>query len=231
MATSGNLYFLGVARIQGQGIVIASYNHNAETDLGGVKQVLEQPNMQMNPGKHYTFSVAQSAWHLIADDLGLIYIMIGGISYPQRTAHACLEELQRTFVNKFGDKATTAKERSLDKQCASILKMLCQKYDNLQEVDKLSAVKGKVDAVKIVMQENVDLALQNTVKLESIERAAEELQQQAGVFKRNANELKKKMWWKNIKMKLIIAFIILAIIGIIVGVAVAEAKANGTMKR
>jgi hypothetical protein len=24
----------------------------------------------------------------------------------------------------------------------------------------------------------------------------EELQQQAGVFKRNANELKKKMWWK-----------------------------------
>ena len=28
----------------------------------------------------------------------------------------------------------------------------------------------------------------------------EELQQQAGVFKRNANELKKKMWWKNIKV-------------------------------
>ena len=30
--------------------------------------------------------------------------------------------------------------------------------------------------------------------------ATEELQQQAGVFKRNANELKKKMWWKNIKV-------------------------------
>ena len=28
----------------------------------------------------------------------------------------------------------------------------------------------------------------------------EELQQQAGVFKRNANELKKKMWWKNIRV-------------------------------
>ena len=28
----------------------------------------------------------------------------------------------------------------------------------------------------------------------------EELQQQAGVFKRNANELKNKMWWKNIKV-------------------------------
>jgi vesicle-associated membrane protein 4 len=51
-----------------------------------------------------------------------------------------------------------------------------------------------------------------------------ELQQQAGVFKRNANELKKKMWWKNIKMKLIIAAVILVILGIIIAIAVVMAK-------
>jgi len=28
----------------------------------------------------------------------------------------------------------------------------------------------------------------------------EELEQQAGVFKRNAGELKNRMWWKNIKV-------------------------------
>ena len=39
-------------------------------------------------------------------------------------------------------------------------------------MDKLSAVSKKVDTVKLVMQENVDLALQNCVKLETIERAA-----------------------------------------------------------
>lgn len=62
----GNVYFLGVARISGQAYVVASYSYNSETDIGGVKQVLEQPNMNMVPGKHYSFSVAQSAWHLIA---------------------------------------------------------------------------------------------------------------------------------------------------------------------
>jgi len=102
------------------------------------------------------------------------------------------------------------------------------KYDNLAEVDKLAAVAKKVESVKLVMQENVDIALQNCVKLESIERAAEELQQQAGVFKRNANELKKKMWWKNMKLKLIIAFVILVIIAIIVAVAVTYSKTTGT---
>ena len=80
------------------------------------------------------------------------------------------------------------------------MQKICQKYDNLNEVDKLASVSLKVDSVKLVMQDNVDMALKNCVKLESIEQAAEQLQQQAGVFKRNAHELKKRMWWKNLKV-------------------------------
>lgn len=77
------------------------------------------------------------------------------------------------------------------------------------------------------MQENVSVALANCVKLETIEQAAgklynhndkhglhlnhhcilylliEELQQQAGVFKKSAHDLKNKMWWKNIKVCII----------------------------
>jgi hypothetical protein len=90
-----NVLFLGVARMAGYGIVIASYSHHSDIDLGAVRQMLEQPNMNMQPGKHYSFTVAQLAWHLIADDNGLIYIMICQQSYPQRAAHACLEEVQR----------------------------------------------------------------------------------------------------------------------------------------
>ena len=101
---------------------------------------------------------------------------------------------------KAGDKAATARDRQLDKTCAPMLQKICAKYDNLAEVDKLASVTRKVESVKLVMQDNIDVALQNTVKLESIEKQAEELQQQAGVFKRNANELKNKMWWKNMKV-------------------------------
>jgi hypothetical protein len=78
-------------------------------------------------------------------------------------------------VAKVGDKAMTAKDRSLDKQCNAMLQKICQKYDNLSEVDKLASLSKKVDSVKLVMQENVDLALQNCVKLESIEKAAGKL--------------------------------------------------------
>ena len=107
-----------------------------------------------------------------------------------------------------------------------MLQKLCAKYDNLADIDKVAAVSRKVESVKLVMQENVSMALRNVVKLESIQQAAEELQQQAGIFQKQSKDLKSKMWWKNMKMKLIIAFIVLAIIGIIVGVAVAYAKQN-----
>ena len=39
-------------------------------------------------------------------------------------------------------------------------------------MDKLASVTRKVESVKLVMQENIDVALQNCVKLESIERQA-----------------------------------------------------------
>jgi hypothetical protein len=32
----------------------------------------------------------------MTDDQNLIYILISQLNYPQRVAHACLEELQRT---------------------------------------------------------------------------------------------------------------------------------------
>lgn len=191
--------------------------------------------------------------------MNLIYIVIVRNDYPQRCAYLCLQELQRSvryqppllhamlfpypplrafacplgyqqFSAKVGDKAAKANDRTLDKMCLSIFQVLCKKYNNLAEVDKLAAVAQKVENVKLVMQENVDMALQNCVKLENIERQAEELQQQAGVFKRNATDLKNKMWWKNMKMKLILAFIFLAILGIIIGVIAYMVQKNKTDK-
>ncbi len=166
------------------------------------------------------------------------------------------------FTAKHGDKASTAKDRGLDKACNGLLLKICQKYDNLAEVDKLASVAKKVDSVKLVMQENVDLALQNCVKLESIEKAAgkcfqsiiylyltmalrgasaaswcfqakrQRVEEQDVVEEHQgeqrlptipiAYESQGVVFW--LQMKLIIGFIILAILGIIIGVIVAMSK-------
>ena len=102
MSAYGNVFFLGVARIADEAVIMASHSYNTETDLSAVKQVLEQPSISIAPAKHYSFTVGQMAWHLIADDMGMIYILICQISYPQRVSHVCLEELQRTVMILIG---------------------------------------------------------------------------------------------------------------------------------
>ena len=49
-------------------------------------------------------------------------------------------------------------------------------------MDKLAALSGKVNSVKLVMQSNVDAALQNCVKLDSLEAQAGELHLSAFTF-------------------------------------------------
>jgi hypothetical protein len=61
----GNVLFLGVGRVAGQGIIVASHVYHTQVDMNGVRQVLEQPNMSMEPGRHYSFDSGEQGWHLI----------------------------------------------------------------------------------------------------------------------------------------------------------------------
>lgn len=76
----------------------------------------------------------------------------------------------------------------------------------------------KIEEVKNIMHENIEKATENCIKLESIDRKAEDLMIDAGIFQTNAKKLKDKMWWKNIKLYLICSSAILIILGIIVAI-------------
>lgn len=120
----------------------------------------------------------------------------------------------------------TARAEAYTQLCRETFGKIVAKFDNVKNVDQVAAVQRKVNAVKISMQENIELALSNCVKLENIEKQSEELQREAGVFKLRATDLKNQVYWQNIRLKLCIAFIILAILGVIIGVAVYMSDEN-----
>ncbi|KAJ3381639.1 SNAP receptor, synaptobrevin [Lobulomyces angularis] len=59
-------------------------------------------------------------------------------------------------------------------------------------------------------------------KLDSLQTKTDDLQQGALQFKKGATKVRKQMWWKDLKLKLVIAGIILVIIAVIVTVAMAQ---------
>ena len=196
------LYVYTIEKIQ-----VSKYNNLMDDDL--INQVIKTINVDITG--YNVFSHENKAFHMLVKS-NRILVLISVRAYPKRLGLKCLEEL----------------DTQLDSVKSPNLKKLVEKYNQVEQLDQLSITKAKVDQVKVLMHENINKALENQVKLESIELTSEELAQSAGIFNKTAKELRKRLWWKNIKAKLCIGFAVLAAIGIIVGVCIAINKTDSS---
>ncbi|KAI9321006.1 synaptobrevin-domain-containing protein [Dichotomocladium elegans] len=83
--------------------------------------------------------------------------------------------------------------------------------------NKTSRVQAQVDEVVNIMQDNIDKVMQRGERLDDLRGKTEDLQSTAHHFRRGANQVRKRMWWKDLKWKIIIGVTILIILGIIIG--------------
>jgi len=173
------------------------------------------------------FKVVQSDAHQViygADSDGICIAVIAGLRYPSRVGTQMLNELHKEFKPQFGEEAKTASANTMTTKSKSILKKVCKKYSNLEQVDKASALTGKIDDVKVQMQDNIASMLNNIEKTEAVSSQADQLSEQASVFKKKSTELKKQMKCKNLKMTLILIAIVTGILIVILVPMIMRAK-------
>lgn len=92
----------------------------------------------------------------------------------------------------------------------------------------IKKVQEKVDNIRGIMHENISQALVNLESTKELEIKSEDLMQSASIFKDRSTELKRKMCWKEWKMKLIIGGSIFLILGVIIVIILGV---NGTYKK
>lgn len=220
---ASHVFYIAAAR-RSDGVVVSSHECAMKVEVSAITAMLGEGNVQaLRPGQHGSLRSEQNSneWRITADDAGTFFVVVVDAGYPRGAAINLLDEFQAQFRSKVGAKVATAQEGGLTKTTEKIAKQLCQKYDDLESVDQLSAVRAKIEDVTLVMQGNVDLALASCVKLENIEARAEELSEQAHLFHNNATALRKKMWWKNCKTRFILGLII-AIVITCIGLVIAQ---------
>jgi vesicle-associated membrane protein 7 len=112
-------------------------------------------------------------------------------------------------------------QQGLDKDCAKLFASIAGTYDDRTKVDKLSEVMNQVDGVKTVMHNNIQVVLSNTEKMEVVEQKTNDLNEQAKVFRNTGRKLRRQMWWKNVKLTILLSvcailviLIILAVLGV-----------------
>jgi t-SNARE complex subunit (syntaxin) len=80
---------------------------------------------------------------------------------------------------------------------------------------KIEQTQKQVNEVIDVMKDNVNRVLERGDRLADLDERADALQFGAHQFQATAKKVKRKYWWKNLKMWIIIGVIVLVIIAII----------------
>ncbi|KAJ3404020.1 hypothetical protein HDU80_003409 [Chytriomyces hyalinus] len=83
---------------------------------------------------------------------------------------------------------------------------------------KVNAVQKQVDEVVNVMTDNIAKVVQRGENLEHLQNKTEDLQQSAMQFKKGASAVRKEMWWKDMKTKMILG----GVLGVVVLVIICE---------
>jgi len=93
--------------------------------------------------------------------------------------------------------------------------------------NKTAAIQAQIDDTVGIMRENITKVAERGERLDSLQDKTDNLAVSAQGFRRGANRVRKNMWWKDMKMRIIIGVAVAVIITIIV---VAIVRSTGAHK-
>jgi hypothetical protein len=222
---------MGVMKYNDQSI-IAYYATNKTVTRDSLIDCIAS-NKAIKADKGYSSSVqSQYTIHYFLDSSSnCIYIYATSLAYPPRVAFSALKKFKSNFSQEFGSKISNASDGSLTSSAKQMLINLFQEFADPTSNDKLTDVQNKINVVQDNMKENIKQVLKNDQKLENIEGLSLHINEQSIAFERDSKALREKMWWKMLKMRLLIGGLITAVlIIIIVPIAVQSNQASSQQK-
>lgn len=195
-------------------VVLAEYTEFTGNFTGIASQCLAKLPASNN---RFTYNCDGHTFNYLVEN-GFTYCVVAVESAGRQLPIAFLEHVKEDFNKRYGGgKASTAGSKSLNKEFGPKLKehmRYC--VDHPEEINKLAKVKAQVSEVKGVMMENIEKVLDRGEKIELLVDKTENLRSQAQDFRQQGTKIRRKMWFQNMKVKLIVAAIILVLILIII---------------
>ncbi|KAK9673391.1 hypothetical protein RND81_12G164800 [Saponaria officinalis] len=195
-------------------LVLAEY-----TEFSGNFTSIASQCLQKLPATNnkFTYNCDGHTFNFLVSD-GFTYCVVAIESVGRQIPMAFLERVKDDFNKRYGGgKAATAVAKSLNKEFGPKLKEHMQYcVDHPDEMNKLAKVQTQISEVKGVMMENIEKVLDRGEKIELLVDKTEDLRSQAQDFRQTGTKMRRKMWLQNMKIKLIVLGIIIALILIIV---------------
>ena len=199
------------------GLTLASFKGKGATNAvtETAHKVLRSGNLKPNGQLTVTVDRTIGTLHLAAGD-GDVLAVITAPDYPRRSAFKLLDEIREMVRAGCRAEDVGAATREGELQSAvPAMASTCRRYEVLGEVDKLTAVSLQVEEVKATMEGNINKMLDNAETVGAVEDKAEALRDGAQQFQRRSDNIKRAMWWRLFKIKLIFGLLFVVVLGYI----------------
>ncbi|KAF9420905.1 Vesicle-associated membrane protein [Entomortierella beljakovae] len=166
-----------------------------------------------------TYVYDRYLFHYICED-GLIYMCMADDSFGRRIPFAFLQDIKEKFLAQYGQQLALESllPYSLNEFKTTLAKQM-EYFSTSPDADRIKHVQGEIEQVKDVMVQNIERVLERGERIELLVDKTDNLNQQAFVFKRRSTMLKRTMWWKNVKLMVILGVVVIALIYLLISAA------------
>ncbi|KAF9355717.1 hypothetical protein BGX26_006226 [Mortierella sp. AD094] len=182
-------------------VILTEYTSSSGNFTTVTEAILEKipPN-----NSKLTYVYDRYLFHYICED-GLTYMCMADDSFGRRIPFAFLQDIKEKFLAQYGRERALESlvPYSMNEFSKTIAKQM-EYFSTNPNADRIKHVQGEIEQVKDVMVQNIERVLERGERIELLVDKTDNLNQQAFVFKRRSSMLKRTMWWKNVKLMVIL---------------------------
>lgn len=187
--------------------------------VGNFAEVTEQIMTKISSDNHkLTYSHGSYLIHYICEDR-IIYMCITDDEFERARAFLFLTDIKRRFISSYGLQAATAIAYAMNTEFSRTLASEMKHYSESREVDAISRVHGQIDELKDIMVRNIENVTARGERVELLVNKTENLRNTSVTFRKTSRNLARAMFWKNIKLYVLVGTIILFIVYVIISMA------------
>ncbi|SZE99555.1 unnamed protein product [Blumeria hordei] len=151
----------------------------------------------------------------------LTYLVVADSALGRRIPFQFLDEVKKVFLEKYPAEST-------DFSCLPVygagnfnveLQVLTKEFSATQggEQDTIRNVREEIDSVRGIMCQNIDSLLERGERIDLLIDKTNRLGGNAYDFRIRTRGLRRKMWWNNVKLVILLIFVILFLVYLFVG--------------
>lgn len=179
---------------------ISSNSKAYSKEAGKVKEKMLQAGLNPNERKKFV-SPKNGNWQCECDGNKILFVVLVADGYPERLGYELIDKLRKGLVEVPNYFALSPMDT--EKAFFAQFEQLMGKYNDPKSFDATSSVSAKVDLAKSKMENNMKAALANTQDLQNVESKTNNLKEMAKEMEKDSDELRKIMYWRNMKLKMI----------------------------